>query len=547
MPTKPKPVVLPPVWLAGVMLSVTTDAFGNETKSYSQQTFIIMANQAKLKTVTSWSVSTGVDGAVTTTDAYTMVYKYWGEELYAGGRLPSLKELKDYAQSLWGKYQVRLGEMMSADQVGVIHSRTEDAFGNVTDAWSTQTFKIINNQAKLETVTSWSTALSIDGTVTKTDAYVMKYTYREDTAENRQLGRVGHLVSAELLGTDMDGDGRFDGRIYSHTKDAFGNVTESWSTQTFVIIANQAKLKEVTSASETKGVDGVVSVTDPYTIRYTYYGEELYANGRVPSRNEIKAWIARNDHRSIFGQLQSAVLLNTIHSRTVDLFGTISNSWSTQTFVIVAGVAKLKEVTTWSKSESFDGSTTTTDPYTIRYNYFGEGLYAGGRMPYREEILAWMKVNGRKFGQLQSAAMLLRYQPPYEGHTVVKNGKVTIVQQPGQKYGMHSVSVDAFGNVSETWTTQNFIIVAGVAKVGTEYSYTLSKSLDMTTTYSYSLVTYKYHEDTWLNRQLHRVGQYKSASGTVWSFSNSLNFDNTTTVTVSVTNNVYKIVAGKPV
>ena len=54
--------------------------------------------------------------------------------------------------------------------------------------------------------------------------------------------------------------------------DAFGNVTESWSHQEYVIVGGQAKLKSVTTLSQSTSVDSSVTVTQPYEMRYTYVG-----------------------------------------------------------------------------------------------------------------------------------------------------------------------------------------------------------------------------------------------------------------------------------
>src|SRR5688572_23439999 len=110
----------------------------------------------------------------------------------------------------------------------------------------------------MTSVTTTSQTRGIDGTVTDTAAYTIEYTYAPDSAENRAAGWVGHLWGAELVG-----------EIHSVTTDAFGNVTESFSKQTFTIIGGQAKMTSVETRSQTRSTDGSVTITDPSVIVYS--------------------------------------------------------------------------------------------------------------------------------------------------------------------------------------------------------------------------------------------------------------------------------------
>ena len=91
----------------------------------------------------------------------------------------------------------RLGLMKSAQTDGPVHSLTADAWGNKTDSYNNQTFVIIAGQAKMDTSTTWSHSESTDGSVTDSLPYTVKYTYNQDTEDNRARNIVGLLVKAE--------------------------------------------------------------------------------------------------------------------------------------------------------------------------------------------------------------------------------------------------------------------------------------------------------------------------------------------------------------
>ncbi|HOW28885.1 MAG TPA: hypothetical protein PK876_10355, partial [Elusimicrobiota bacterium] len=262
--------------------SYTVDAFGNETTSVNEQFFTAVRNQAKLDSVRNSSVGKSVDGSVTVTDPYTIEYTYDAIGLLIQSSMPS-----------------------------EIHSTTTDAFGNITESWSLQTFKIVAGQAKMLTNTTWSSTLSVDGSSSDTDRYTTTYAYAEDTADNRTKRIVGNLLGAEAES------------IHSNTTDAFGNVTESWTEQTFGIIANQAKVLTSTNWSTSRSVDGAVTVTDRYTTT-NKYAEDTEANRKL----------------GIVGQLLSASA-TPIRSTTTDAFGNVTASTTEQVFTVIAGQAKV--------------------------------------------------------------------------------------------------------------------------------------------------------------------------------------------------------------
>ena len=153
------------------------------------------------------------------------------------------------------------------------------------------TYIIVLGQAKQDLVTTRSQTDSVDGSLTITDPSTVDYDYDPGT---------GLLTAATQLAES-----------HSTTTDSFGNVSQSWTAVTYIIVAGQAKQDLVTTRSHTDSVDGSVTITDPSTIQYIYYADT-----------------PENRSRRRVGHLSSATQLADSHSTTTDSFGNISQSWS---------------------------------------------------------------------------------------------------------------------------------------------------------------------------------------------------------------------------
>ncbi|HOW29003.1 MAG TPA: hypothetical protein PK876_10950, partial [Elusimicrobiota bacterium] len=93
--------------------------FGNTTTTVTEQVYTIVAGQAKIKTVSTSSVSDSSDGSGTSTDKSITTYSYVGEGMTAD-------QIKAAALN-----QRNIGHLLSANATPV-HSTTTDAFGNVS-------------------------------------------------------------------------------------------------------------------------------------------------------------------------------------------------------------------------------------------------------------------------------------------------------------------------------------------------------------------------------------------------------------------------------
>ena len=92
--------------------------------------------------------------------------------------------------------------------------------------------------------TTSSTSLSIDDTTGVTTPYTTYYAYDA-------LGRM------TAVGGQRNPDGTVTGpvTVATETTDAFGNVTENWSKQTYTIIAGQAKMTSMTTCESELAIE----------------------------------------------------------------------------------------------------------------------------------------------------------------------------------------------------------------------------------------------------------------------------------------------------
>src|SRR5262249_15393122 len=154
---------------------------------------------------------------------------------------------------------------------------------------------------------------------------------------------------------------------YTKTTDNFGGESETWTNQVFTVVAGQPRMTSATTEAFTKSVDGTDAVTDPYTIHYAFFGQEL---GATPTQQAVQAWLDQNGGHRIIGQMRPAALVAKIHTATTDpLTQSRVDSYSSQVFDVQGGQPRLIAVTNESRSEAPDGAVTLTYPYTIRNTY----------------------------------------------------------------------------------------------------------------------------------------------------------------------------------
>ncbi|MBI4395938.1 MAG: hypothetical protein HY548_02500, partial [Elusimicrobia bacterium] len=526
-------------WEQDEIVTLSQDAFGNLTTTTSVQEFTVMAGQAKMTKVTTSSTSTSIDGTVSETKPYVTEYRYHGEELYQFGRTPSRTEIEAWVAA----HGAILGQLKEARLPGRMETVSTDAFGNVTTSFTTQTFIVVAGQSKLKETVTESRTVSVDGSESVTLPYKTVYTYegedlfvdnhgqprdvrgwslseKRDYAGLVRAKSVGQVKRAVLVRvaagsenvrltdneaavTLMSGQvvrvtGSFP--IFTMTTDAFGNTTYSFSQQTFKKLFGQMKLDEVKNGSVSDSIDGSHSVTTPYTTKYWYYGETDKAGQELvfppnPNTKPFRGLLAKAE---IIGTSQ-----NNVKTTTLDAFGNETISNSRQTFKIVFGQAKLDDVTTQSISHNVDGSETVTYPYTTHYTYWGEkGTPFENFNPNR--------ALGRLPGLLAEAKIvdLAERRSPYTITLSINGQPVTYAGGWPGEASIYTRTVDSFGNESHSWSKQEFIILAGQAKLSRTETESISISVDGTKSYTapYAMV-YRYYGDTRANRSLRQVGQ----------------------------------------
>ncbi|MBI4396682.1 MAG: hypothetical protein HY548_06280, partial [Elusimicrobia bacterium] len=524
--------------------TTTVDAFDNKTESFSNQTYKVLFGTAKLKEAESTSISTSVDGSTSVTEPYTTTYWYYGETLSEEERWnmaalgiqepPLIAGVGEKSKGLLAHAAITSTRHGVADPFALvpageqprtfyfdIKTVTQDAIDNVTTSYSNQTFKVIFGQAKLKTVRNASITESVDGSTSVTYAYTTTYSYYGEADEHGEMTFPdnpstktyrGLLAKAEITSGKNWVEAPFNpGAWYSFdmrtvTKDAFDNVTTSYSNQTFKVIFGQAKLKTSQTGSITKSSDGSTSVTHAYTTTYSYYGERddqgwemTFADN--PSTQTYSGLLAKAEITSDKNQVEDPFKPGELHSfdmKTVtkDLFDNVTTSYSNQTFKVIFGQAKLKTSQTGSITASVDGSTSVTYAYTTVYWYFGEVLSDEERwnlaalgIPERPFIAG---VGERSKGLLAHAEISSRVTLDYS--KVLPQG---LRPTDSGEFMMMSVNVDLFGNKTTTYTSQTFKVIAGQAKLKTSTTASLTETVEGINTFTYAYTTtYWYYGET---------------------------------------------------
>ncbi|GAF69146.1 unnamed protein product, partial [marine sediment metagenome] len=287
--------------------------------------------------------------------------------------------------------------------------------------------------------------------------------------------------------------------IHSTTTDSDGNVTNSYSKQTFKVICGQAKLKDVETASRRDSFDTSVpaniisqTVTAPYTTRYSYYGETadvpalpagvttavndlnghhagLLVNAQITSPTVTAEETLRDNVTDVGSAAIDYQIRSVTTSTDADGNETYSYSYSNQRFEIIAGQAKMTEVDSASITDSSDGSYTIADEYTTKYSYDAAGVLTGA------EIALWKDGSGNYYTQREEGDLSGGEQTLYE--TLYTNANKDVLYTQAQytalpdsaekraltalitKWSIHSTTTDSDGNVTNSYSKQTFKVI----------------------------------------------------------------------------------------
>ncbi|MBI4396442.1 MAG: hypothetical protein HY548_05060, partial [Elusimicrobia bacterium] len=493
-------------------ISTSLDSFGTSTVSRLTQEFTAIRGEARLTQSVSASISVAIDGSRT--------YSGWADE--RGNEWGS-------ATVVSYSYDERTGRLMEGAGKAA-HGRGEsvsdDAFGNRSTSVTEQFFTSIRNQAKLEWAVTSATSLSIDGTSSVTHPYAVHYDYNAK----------GELTGATLAGVPGTPGDNETPAIVTHATDSFGNFTETKSLQTFLVVNGQAKVETVTTRTRIRNADGSRTVESAEvdgaryagqdsTVRYAYHD-----NGLLRDAENTQASIILMDDG--FGNITVSETRQEFDSALIKAFGRVLLSSSINS----------------SRAMGVDGTVTITDAYAVAYQYDERGLLAdahlvetsavqvretpvsgrveprlekdplaasalsgGSRLLSRDgnrvrfEILDSVKKTESEITTADPIFIQLGYSQKGDLESVRLEA---VYQSPdGRKYPIHSTTVDAFGNVTESWTAQEFVIIAGQAKLASTITHTEVRNMDgshtlpgasvggKTVTAQDSVVSYTYHEN----------------------------------------------------
>ncbi|MBI2119152.1 MAG: hypothetical protein HYT97_05950, partial [Elusimicrobia bacterium] len=236
----------------------------------------------------------------------------------------------------------------------------------------------------------------------------------------------------------------------SYSNDGFDNLTISNIDQNYIIMGNQAKLKESISRSFTKNTDGSWSVigmsrrdvealgianedilgsvpadaskNSAMTVTYRYYGERD-AGGNLAVDKDNQPLAVDAGQKRYFGSVGYAFGSGKSYSN--DGAGNATYSAIEQTYFIINGQAKIETSKTMSRTENVDGS------------------------------LSWQ--DGTTHNGIQTIASEITYT--YDLTTGKLNGNgATAVDAV-------SAADDGFGNWTKSVTHQDYILLNGQAKL----------------------------------------------------------------------------------
>ncbi|MBI3012278.1 MAG: hypothetical protein HYY63_01495 [Elusimicrobia bacterium] len=186
------------------------DGFGNRTVSTTNQTYMILNGQAKVKTVTSGTKIENIDGSFSERTADTrdsvVTYTYWGEKDQEGFEI----EIDGNRSNTTDR---RVGMLARAENTQSGVTVMNDGYGSKTTSTTNQTYILLNGAAKVKTVSSGTKIDNIDGShselTPESEESEVTYTYwgeKNASGAEMEVGgkksnatdrRVGMLARAE--------------------------------------------------------------------------------------------------------------------------------------------------------------------------------------------------------------------------------------------------------------------------------------------------------------------------------------------------------------
>lgn len=341
------------------------------------------------------------------------------------------------------------------DAVGESTKENTDAFGNKSTSQSIDSYIVLNGQSVVVRSDTQTDTVNSDTSFTHTDSTV-EYIYNNS----------GYLDSSV-------------GYSDTNSDDGFGNTSISHTDQVYLILNNKAKQAENKTHSESKNLDGSMSLSDS-VVRYGY---------------------------DKFGVLDVEKITGSSNSRNDDGFGNITTSTAQQKYIVQHNQALVSQVSneskTINKDGSFSNSESTTDyTYNSDTNHIESAMSASdseaddgyGNITKSHSNQAFEIVNGQaKVSVVNSISDTINLDGSYSNSTSVTNNEY---HTNGNLKKVTSTSVaesnDGYGSMTYTDSISDYVVIANQAKILLTDTLSRSESVDGTGSLTSSKMTYEY-------------------------------------------------------
>ncbi|MBU1912482.1 MAG: hypothetical protein KKB22_02990, partial [Candidatus Omnitrophica bacterium] len=393
------------------------DIFGNSYATNATDIYIILAGQAKKIKTESTTTSENLDGS-TSTNTGVLNYEYTDGTEDPAGVPPEYVDEDG---------NILVGLLKHADGESTTIGR--DVFGGVYTTTSTDTYKIIKGEAKIEKNVSNTESQTISGTINKSQSTVT-YTYTDGTEDPASVSSLyldadGKVIAGFLSATS--------GRSEASSEDVFGNRYTTITSDTYIIIDNRPKVLTSDSVTTSTNLDGLRNVNTGH-IEYTYStAQNPYINPNT-QRSGIGVLTGGNGTNIIVGE---DVFGNTYTTTTTNVYGVTLN-----------GQPKVLTATSLIEMQNLDGSIKREESF-LSYEYT-DGTEDPATLPpeYSDNGKVWIGLlknangNSNTYGE---DVFGNKYTSSSTNHYTYRKGELFV-----DRVDTTTISEDAFGNSNTT-------------------------------------------------------------------------------------------------
>jgi hypothetical protein len=311
-------------------MTTSVDAYGKQKQTWNTDTYTVVAGEAKVGRTVSEKKLTEAGGKVTVSTVSKLDYAY------------------DDQGKLTGAIKTAVSEVPVAPS-GTTHTEmttSVDAYGKQKQTWNTDTYTVVGDEAKLGRTISERKLTEADGKVTTSTVSKIDYAY---DGEGKLAGATKTAVSdvpeapSGTAHTEM-----------TQEMDAYGNQTQTWNTQIYTVVGDEAKLARTISETKLTEADGKMTTSTVSKIDYAYDEEGKLAGATKTAVSEVP-------------EAPSGISYTEM-AQTMDQDGKQTKTWSTETYAIIGGEAR-KQQTSYESVSLSEVMVTSTSPYSVTYSY----------------------------------------------------------------------------------------------------------------------------------------------------------------------------------